>query len=65
MPIAGTRDVLELADDAPTMTGLDTDPLTLERFDVLQVMYEIESALVADMLPPAFNPTIPATSRGS
>jgi hypothetical protein len=61
MPVAGTRDVLDLAADAPTMVGLDTEPLTLERFDVLQVMYEIESAPIAEMLPPAFNPTIPAT----
>lgn len=61
MPQLGTRPVEPLLRDAATMANTDVAPLLLPGVDVLQVMYEIESAAVLDLLVPALHPTIPAT----
>jgi hypothetical protein len=61
MPLLGVRPVEPLLRDAATLTDTDVAPLLLPRVDVLQVMYEIESADVLDLLVPALHATIPST----
>ena len=61
MPINGTADPNRLTRYAPTMASLDTDPLMLPDVKVLQVIYEIDDAVMADLIPPALHPTIPPT----
>ena len=61
MPINGNAAASQLTQYAPAMTSLDTDPLTLPDVKVLQVIYEIDDAVMADLLPPALHPTIPPT----
>lgn len=63
MPLAGVGDLTTASRRAPipVMKSLDTDAHLIPRVDVLQVMYEIRSAPVLDLLPPALNPTIPST----
>ncbi len=61
MPISGTAEPGQLTRYAPTMASLDTEALTLPDVKVLQVVYEIDDAVMADMLPPALHPTIPPT----
>ena len=61
MPLFGTLDVADRVDGAPQMLSLDTEPLVLERADVLQVLYEIASPGMQDMLPAALHPTLPPT----
>ncbi len=57
--LIGTGDPEERADRAPTMDSLDTDSLTLPDVSVLQVISEIGSAAMCEMLPPALHPTLP------
>ncbi len=61
MPINGNADPTQLTQYAPAMASLDTEPLTLPDVKVLQVIYEIDDAAMADLLPPALHPTIPPT----
>jgi hypothetical protein len=61
MPLFGVRDVTPLLADAPLMEGLDTAPETLPGVEVLQVLFEISSAAMLDLLPRALSPTIPPT----
>jgi hypothetical protein len=62
MPLFGVRDVTPLLADAPLMEGLDTAPETLPGVEVLQVMFEIPSTVMLDLLPKALGPTIPPTA---
>jgi hypothetical protein len=59
MPIAGTLDLSPRIEAAPFASELATEPVVLERAEVLQVMFEISSAHIDDMLPPALNRTDP------
>ena len=59
MPINGNADPAQLTQYAPTMAALDTEALTLPDVKVLQVIYEIDDAVMAELLPPALHPTIP------
>jgi hypothetical protein len=59
MPISGTLDVSPRVDDAPLASDLATEPVVLERAQVFQVMFEIASAHIDDLLPPALNRTDP------
>ena len=43
------------------MSNLDTDAITLPDVKVLQVIYEIDDSVMAELLPPALHPTIPPT----
>jgi hypothetical protein len=61
MPLAGTLDVTSLLDAAPEMPDLGTEPMEIKGATVLQVMVEIESGPMLEMLPVALNPTIPPT----
>jgi len=61
MPLLGTRDLVADESTAPEMTALDTEAVTVERVEILQVMYEIASGPMLDLLPPALHPTIPPT----
>ena len=61
MPLFGSLDVKGALRGAPTMPDLHTDALTLERVDVLQVLFEIESGPMLELLPPALHPTLPPT----
>jgi hypothetical protein len=61
MPLFGVRDVTPLLADAPLMEGLDTAPETLPGVEVLQVLFEISSAAMLDLLPRALSSTIPPT----
>jgi acetoacetate decarboxylase len=61
MPLAGTLDVTGQAARAPVMESLHTDPLVLERAEILQVMFEIDDSDMEALLPAALHPTIPPT----
>ena len=61
MPINGAADPADLLQFAPAMANLETEPLELPGVKVLQVIYEIDDASMADLLPPALHPTIPPT----
>lgn len=61
MPINGNADPSQLTQYAPDMASLDTDALTLPDVKVLQVIYEIDDSVMAELLPPALHPTIPPT----
>lgn len=55
----GTKPVGELAPTAPTMTSLDTDPLTIEHAEVLTVTYELSADVKEAVLPPGLHPPTP------
>lgn len=57
--LVGTADVARLAEGAPTLESLDTEALALPGAALLQVMYEIESSALCELLPPALHPTLP------
>lgn len=59
MPIAGTLDLTDRISAAPLASALATEPVVLERAEVLHLMYEIESTHIDDMLPPALHRTDP------
>lgn len=59
MPISGTLDVSPRVTRAPLASDLATEPVLLERAQVLQVMFEIASEHIDDLLPPALNRTDP------
>ena len=42
------------------MADLDTEAMTLEGVELLQVLCEIKSAAACALLPPALHPTVPA-----
>ena len=56
MPINGNADSADLAQYAPTMTSLDIEASTLTNAKVLQVIHEINDAVVAKPPPPATSP---------
>jgi hypothetical protein len=57
--LIGTGDPEAHAEGAPRMSKLDTDSLTLDDVEVVQVLFEISSACRDDLLPPALHPTLP------
>ncbi len=57
--LVGTGDPEERAGRAPTIDNFDTDSLTLSDVGVLQLICEIDSAAMCEMLPPALHPTLP------
>ncbi|MEX2247586.1 MAG: acetoacetate decarboxylase family protein [Dehalococcoidia bacterium] len=59
MPLTGTRDFSSLLREAPLLDGFGTEPWPLERAEILQVMFEIDDAVMTSLLPPALHPTIP------
>jgi hypothetical protein len=59
VPLFGSLDTAPLVRDAPLASGLATEPVTLERAEVMQLMFEIESSPMLDVLPPALCPTDP------
>lgn len=59
MPIAGTLDLTQRLATAPIASALATEAVILERAEILHLMYEIESAHIDDMLPPALHRTDP------
>jgi len=61
MPLVGSRDISQLATEAPVMPGLDTEPLELPGAQLLQLLYEIDDSGMTSLLPPALHPTIPPT----
>lgn len=61
MPINGNADPGLLTAYAPSMASLDTEALTLPDVKVLNVIYEIDDSVMADLIPPALHPTIPPT----
>lgn len=61
MPLSGTLDIDAIAADAPTIDSFDGEPLTLPKTRMVQSIFEIETATMQDMLPPAAHPTIPPT----
>ncbi len=57
--LQGTGSVAEFEKGAPTMESLDTEALTFANAEVMQVLCEIYSDDVCDLLPPALHPTLP------
>lgn len=61
MPLVGARDVTAETATAPEMPSLDSDSLVVEQVEILQLMYELDSGPMLELLPPALHPTIPPT----
>lgn len=59
--LTGTADPEAHAASAPHLERLDTEPLTLPKAAVLQVVCEIDIAGLCELLPPALHPTLPPT----
>jgi len=57
--LTGTADPEAHAGDAPTLDGLGAEPVTLGGASILQVVCEIDSAEMCELLPPALHPTLP------
>jgi hypothetical protein len=57
--LRGTASAEAWADRAPTLADFGTEPLTLPAVEVAQILYEIKTATVAELLPPALHPTLP------
>jgi hypothetical protein len=57
--LSGTADLETLAARAPVMPGLGAAPVQLGQVEVLQVLYEIDSAQRTSLLPPGLHPTDP------
>jgi hypothetical protein len=57
--LVGSSDPDERAEHAPTLESFGTDSLTLPDANVLQVICEIDSEPMCEMLPPALHPTLP------
>lgn len=60
MPLVGTRPVADFA-SGPLVTAPATERWELPGAGILQLMYEIDSACMTSLLPPALHPTIPPT----
>jgi hypothetical protein len=58
MPLGGSLDVGPRIEGAPELV-LDDDELRIENVEVLQVIFEVRTADLEAMLPPALNPTLP------
>ena len=61
MPLTGTRDLAVLADTAPLVTDLDTEPWDLKEAQHLQLHYELGTESRTTLLPPALHPSVPPT----
>jgi hypothetical protein len=59
MPLEGTLDISPRVADAPLVTSIATEPVVLERAEILYAMFEIDAGEMEDMIPAALNPTIP------
>jgi hypothetical protein len=59
MPLEGTLDVSPRIAEAPLVTSLATEPVVLERAEILYAMFELDASEMTDLIPPALNPTIP------
>jgi hypothetical protein len=57
--LTGTLDVATRADTTPTITEFSQESLELGDVQVVHVSYEIASATMQEVLPPALNPSIP------
>ena len=57
--LVGTADPQTLAEGAATLPSFETQPVRLEGVETLQVLYEMESAGSASLLPPGLHPTLP------
>jgi hypothetical protein len=57
--LSGTKSVESLATGAPTMAGFDAEPALLEDVQILEVLHEISSSSLTDVLPSGLHPTIP------
>ena len=63
--LTGTAAPDSLEPGAPEVAGFDAEAVTLEGAEVLQVLCEIASAPMCEMLPPALHPTLPPLVRWS
>ncbi len=61
MPLTGTRDLTVLAETAPIVTDLDTEPWELKQAQHLQLQYELGTESRTGLLPPALHPSVPPT----
>jgi hypothetical protein len=59
MPLEGTLDVSPRTANAPLADALATEPVVLEKAEMLYAMFEIDSSGMEDLIPPALNPVIP------
>lgn len=57
--LVGRADPESLAEGAPSVSSLTTEPLVLEDVETLQVLVEVPAAAVESALPPALHPTVP------
>ena len=57
--LQGTGHVADFEKEAPRMESLDTEALGFANAEVMQVLCEIYSEDVCDLLPPALHPTLP------
>jgi hypothetical protein len=57
--LSGRAKPESLAAGAPTIARFDAPPVVLHDVEVVQVLYEIKTDPVTDMLPPGLHPTLP------
>jgi len=57
--LRGTASVTNFDRGAPTLKDFDSEALVLPGASVLQVLYEIDSDDICEMMPPALHPTLP------
>ena len=57
--LRGTASVTNFERGAPTLKDFDSEALVLPGASVLQVLYEIDSDDICEMMPPALHPTLP------
>ena len=61
MPLVGTRNLSDLAEQAPHLPSLEVDHWDLPKTQILTVMYELDDDAMLSLIPPALHPTIPPT----
>lgn len=61
MPLVGSRNLSDLAAQAPHIPSLDVDHWDLPKAQILTVMYEMDDDAMLSLIPPALHPTIPPT----
>ena len=61
MPLTGTRDLADLAAQAPHLPSLEVDHWDLPKTQILTIMYELDDDAMLSLIPPALHPTIPPT----
>jgi hypothetical protein len=61
----GTLDLETIRRGAPTLESFDTEPVSLEGVELVQILNELDCDSLQAVLPPALHPTLPPVVRWS